>query len=477
MIKKIVISIMGMVVLTSTIIAYSWFQHYGGIAAEEPYNVIETTDHHYVFVGYTNSYGAGGNDIYLVKTDSLGDTVWTRTYGSLNNDCAYDIIEDSYGDILVTGTKYFSYAVSKLILLKINSLNGDTIWSRIIEKGNYCQGYQIIQSSDTTYLVGAGTDYYDDGEFFVISVDTGGDTLWSNHYGGADGEDIHAICLTEDGNYVLTGITMSYGSGLWDYYTVKINDTGDTLWTAVIGGSSFDNPIEITGTDDGGCAVAGYTYSFGTGEEQIYIVKYDSLGDTLWTKLWGESTQNSSGKAIHQTFDGGLIIGAFSEPVSEYKVSTFLWLIKTDQFGSIEWDRKIFTLEMDMTNLIQVHDSSFLICGCYMDPGPNGRQAYLWKTNQDGTGIDEDISSPVTIPVQINCISWGQINLSFHLDHPTNLDLRIFDQAGRNILQPFSGIYAPGDHQVEFSLPHGGEYFYLLRDEDGESSGKILMME
>jgi len=99
------------------------------------------------------------------------------------------------------------------------------------------------------------------------------DTLWTRTYGGADTDAASCVQQTSDEGYVVAGRTVSFGTGNYDFYLVKANGEGDTLWTRIYGGTGEDLAMSVQRTADGGYIVAGYTGSFGAGDDNFYLVK------------------------------------------------------------------------------------------------------------------------------------------------------------------------------------------------------------
>ncbi|MFH1010077.1 MAG: hypothetical protein V1784_02440, partial [bacterium] len=133
------------------------------------------------------------------------------------------------------------------------------------------------------------------------------DTLWTRTYGGSSYEDAYSVQQTADGGYVLAGYTETFGGGNGDVYLVKTNSQGDTLWTRTYGGSTWDWAESVQQTSDGGYIMAGVTNSFGAGNEDFYLVKTNSQGDTLWTRTYGGNNADDA-LSVQQTADGGYIV-------------------------------------------------------------------------------------------------------------------------------------------------------------------------
>jgi hypothetical protein len=150
--------------------------------------------------------------------------------------------------------------------------------------------------------------YYD---FYLVKIDSLGDTLWTKTYGGSSSDRAYSVQQTADGGYVVAGYTSSFGTGLNDFYLVKTDSQGDTLWTRTYGGDGDDIARSVQQAADGGYVLAGSTESFGAGNSDFYLVKTDSQGDTLWTRTHGGSSHENANCA-QQTTDGGYIVAGYS---------------------------------------------------------------------------------------------------------------------------------------------------------------------
>ncbi|MCH7761397.1 hypothetical protein IIA15_08395, partial [candidate division TA06 bacterium] len=126
-------------------------------------------------------------------------------------------------------------------------------------------------------------------------------------YGDTSGDWSWSVRQTSDGGYIITGRTESYGAGEWDVYLIKTNSSGDTLWTRTYGGTSRDEGRSVQQTLNGGYIIAGWTQSFGVGLSDVYLIKTNSSGDTLWTRTYGGSAWDVA-HDVQETYDGGFII-------------------------------------------------------------------------------------------------------------------------------------------------------------------------
>jgi hypothetical protein len=252
-----------------------WTRTYGGLYPDEGWSVQQTADGGYIIAGETESFGAGDYDIYLIKTDSLGDTLWTKTYGGMDNDRSWSVQQTSDSGYIVVGmTASFGTDFEYVYVIKTNSL-GDTVWTKTYGGGFFDFGYSVEQTNDDGYIIGGSTSSFGAGwyDVYLIKTDALGDTNWTNTYGGADGDIGLQLATTTDGGYIITGYTLSFGAGNGDVYLIKTDSIGDTMWTTTYGGTDDDYGYSVWQTSDSGYIIAGMTRSFGAGGSDIYLIK------------------------------------------------------------------------------------------------------------------------------------------------------------------------------------------------------------
>jgi len=312
-----------------------WTNTFGGSDEDYGHAVQQTDDGGYIITGYTRSFGAGSADIYLIKTDSNGDTLWTKTFGDSLIDSGKSVQQTSDGGYIITGyTKSFGSGGSDVWLIKTDS-NGDSLWTKTFGGIDGDRGNWVQQTTDGGYIL-TGFRFpiaYGDADVWLIKTDSNGDSLWTKTFGGDHDERSYGVQQTTDGGYIITGATESYGNGENDIWLIKTDSNGDSLWTKTFGGSSDDTGYSVQQTTDNGYIIAGWTYSYGNGNLDAWLIKTDSNGDSLWTKTFGGNGWDY-GVSIQKTFDGGYI---FTGATYSYgNGESDVWLIKTDSDGVVE---------------------------------------------------------------------------------------------------------------------------------------------
>ncbi len=294
--------------------------------------VQQTTDGGYILAGGVYVATNGGTDIYLIKTDSIGDTLWTKIYTGNFNQTAYFIQQTFDGGYIITGqTSSFGAGGYDIYLIKTNSL-GDTLWTRTFGGTGKDVGMAVQQTLDSGYIV---TGYINGDtpseDLCLIKTNSNGDTLWTKTYGGIHEDRGNSVRQTTDGGFIIAGRTCSFGVGVCDVYLLKTDSIGNILWSKTYGGGFEDGGYSVDLTNDGGYIVTGYFSTSTLFVLRAYLIKTNSTGDTLWTRSYGGSG-NERGYSIHQTFDGGYIMLGYT--ASFGSGSSDFYLIKTDSTGN-----------------------------------------------------------------------------------------------------------------------------------------------
>jgi hypothetical protein len=293
---------------------------FGGDSTDAAKSIIETYDFGFLLGGTTNSFGAGAKDIYLIKTDENGDTLWNKTYGSNSDDEFSDIKETSdNGAILIGTTSGFGAVGKNIYVTKVNSL---------------------------------------------------GDIQWSNSYGSANEDVGNSIIQTTSNNYVLTGSTFNTTTNKTDVVIIKFDINGDTLWSKTFGsirtfGSSTndhtnDAGLVIKQTSDSNYLILSSSSSVGFGPtfSESMLTKMDTNGNIIWSRRYYMGADEIVFNSVQETFDNGFVLSGTNSFWNNIS------LMKTNSVGGIEWSNTIgqtyFNNNLEGTFSLQLPDSSFL---------------------------------------------------------------------------------------------------------------------
>ena len=256
----------------------AWQKTFGGYGEDQAYSIQQTTDSGYIVAGYTRSFGAGGYDVYILKLNSDGNLEWQKTFGGEGEDQAYSIQETTDGGYIVAGyTNSFGAGGYDVYVLKLNS-DGSLAWQKTFGGNNEDYAYSIQQTTDGGYIVAGYTWSFGAGynaDVYVLKLNSDGSLAWQKRFGGSGDDQAYSIQETTDGGHIIAGSTGS------DIYILKLDSNENLAWQKTFGGSDWDYAYSIQQTTDGGYIVAGNTYSFGNVSyySDVYILKLDSNGE------------------------------------------------------------------------------------------------------------------------------------------------------------------------------------------------------
>jgi hypothetical protein len=309
-----------------------WTRTYGNRGGGYGSSVQQTSEGGYIIAGRlsfptTPEEGA----IYLVKTNSTGDTLWTGTYGGTWN--APPVQQTFDGGYIMTGYAANIQAGYSSSYLTKTSPTGEMLWTKrfTIPPGHYDsfgRAYSVQQTSEGGYIIAGDCR----SSVFLLKTDASGDTLWTKMYLGYYDE-AHSVRQTFDKGYIVAGNTGGVLGG--DIFLLRTNPRGDTLWTRTYSGSEYDYGSSVEQTSDGGFIIVGSTSRFHSyeGKGDVCLVRTNSSGDTLWTRTYGGS-RGDNGSSVQQTSDGGYIIVGSTASFSADS-SSRMYLIKTDANGRV----------------------------------------------------------------------------------------------------------------------------------------------
>jgi len=466
------------------------FEHtYGGSAHDWGECVRQTSDGGYIIVGRTDSYGAGGGDVYFIKTDPYGDILWTRTYGGSSTDGGYWVQQTSDGGYVFVGYTYsFDAGCCDIYLIKIDN-DGNVTW-RWIGRGGECDyGHCVRQTSDKGYvIVGERSMFPADFDIYLIKINPGGDINWARQYKGSRRDFGRCVQQTSDGGYIIVGWTQPSFEYDCDIYLIKTDENGNILWTRTYGGPDYDWGHSVQQTSDGGYVIGG---TFGAdpcgGRGYVYLIKTDSEGDTLWTHTYGGPIANM-GYSVQQTFDGGYIVvgTSWSSDDSQYDV----YLVKTDPLGDTLWTRTYGGPDWDVGRCVrQTSDGGYIVVGDTYSFGAGQCDVYLIKTDSRGlTGVKERHQVGLlngfllsqNFPNPFN----SQTIISYSIPKTTCVDLCIYDVRGKIVRRLVNREIPAGTYSVRWDGKDAcgkevssGIYFYRLKAGDFVKTKRAVFLK
>jgi hypothetical protein len=377
-----------------------WNRTYGGSSDDVGTYGQQTKDGGYIITGYTSSYGADApfswlikvqhrGDLWLIKTDAEGQKEWDRTYGGLGKDLGFFVQQTKdEGYIIVGGKKSFWIIGSYDLWIIKTDAKGNVLWDRTFGGSGEDLGFSVQQTNDDGYIIAGYTSFTNGKKAWIIKIDSQGNKQLDMATGRADSE-AASIGLTKDGGYIITGYTPSSGSGKEDVWLIKTNSKLHWDWLKTFGGPNRDLGLSVQETEDGGYIIAGLTESFGAGKGDVWLIKTDPKGDREWDRTFGGSNFDS-GASVQQTRDGGYIVtgyntttidnvGSYSRLFNSDNIGR-VWLIKTDSEGIELWNETFGGTRNDWGNSVQeTRDGGYIITGVTESYGAGKEDVWLIK--------------------------------------------------------------------------------------------------
>ncbi len=319
-------------------------------------------------------------DSWVVRFKPDGDTAWTRLIGGAYGDYGRDIVRlGDTGYVMLGKKQTVQYGDYYVWLVRIDT-NGNTKWEKLMSRTENPWGLALATDTGfciaSSYESAVGTK----NDIVIIRTSSTGDTVWTKRYGGAENDDPEAIVATPDSGFIIVANTYSYGPGNGDVYVLKVNKHGDTVWTRTFGGTEWDVAYDVEQTSDGNFIVVGGTYSLDP-NGAMYAIKISSDGTTLWESYVG----SAGGRAYDcvETPDGGFLLGGLTYPGT----NNDMYLVRIDKDGKFLWEKRVGRGAHETGSFVKrLPDASTLLVGTY---GGNSGM-YVVKFMPEATGVDEN---------------------------------------------------------------------------------------
>ena len=356
-------------------------QIFGGSEEDIVKKVVAINDGGFVLVGNTKSTDGHfenknrtGNDIFLIKLDSKGQIVWTKTYGGSDDDVGNDVIEFSDGSFYIIGYSKSNDGDASINkgqhdnwLIKTDSF-GKLLWEKSYGFLGHDHAYNIIKTSDgglffngfldiTASEGQGGSARHGVGEFWCHKVNIDGDIVWRKYFGGTNNDRSYDAIETEDGGFILVGtsesqdVEISNPYGSYDMWVIRLSSFGDLLWEKSFGGSAIDEGVVIIKNQENNYTILGNTNSQKIegvktqGMNDFLLIKLDSSGNVI-SKMRLGSSQFDYAKDLIQTIDGSYFITGYSRNPANLKgvnlQNNAVFLSQTQSNGIIQktWEIK-----------------------------------------------------------------------------------------------------------------------------------------
>ncbi len=462
-----------------------FYLRFGGNGYDVGYDVKQTLDNGYIITGSTSSYGQGNTDMYLVKLDSMGNKKFETTFGNYNNDIGKSVIQLADSSFVMVGyTNSTGFGGYDIFLVKADK-NGNLLWQKTIGGSDWDFAYSLQQTLDGGFIIG-GTTYsfgHGNADGYLVKTDINGNVNWTKTFGGANDDEFKSVIQTADGGYAMTGYTKSYNdidSG--DVWVYKLDALGDSTWCIFYGGGKEDFANSITQLQNLDLIIAGGTRSFSSGGnlETVFSV-FNLLTGNLTHTYVDLSSVDEYYNDIEQGING-FIVGCGSTHSILYSFDGVVD-IYTSGYNYFNAYSAGAILPDELFAVNKTKDKGYVLLGKTNNFGATLDDVYFIKTDSLGnygnyinTGYkDEIINNNVSLSIYPNPTS-DIVNIGFSDKSNTiNLKLKVVDLAGKEIEYYIINKY---NNLIKISNLESG--FYILQIYDANmliKSAKISVIK
>ena len=447
-----------------------WRRSYGGSGEDGCDFVQVMPDGGELFAGYTSSYGAGGEDIWLLRTAANGDSLWSRTYGGTGSDWIEDFRQTQNGDFILVGWCGI-YGGSERVM-RLNAA-GDVRWTQVFDYSDAGHGNFVAETADggVVFLGGAYVgDAGSDRSLRLVKMDSSGAVKWTKLYGGPLNDIPLAVRQNANGGFTILNQSFTDGVGAWDLWVMRTDSAGDSLQCTVhLMVPAFGDCHQARFTADGGFILNGLHEQLDHETYDCYLIRCSPSGAMLWNRFYWSQTGNRTLIGVQPLADGGFLLTGGA---------TFL---RTDGAGNVLWRRDLDReSSYELYCAAEAPSGQFIVGGC--DYGQAGHQAdaLLLKTNTELAAKPVFALLPSTLSVSAAPNPFNpQTRLTISLPQAGRTTLEIFDLLGRRMMTLQDGLMSASEHDVLFdgsSLP-AGIYFARLSASHHQTTHKLMLVK
>lgn len=351
---------------------------YGGSGRDLAMCLTESGDGGYLIGGLSYSAGSGG-DAWIVKVDAKGGVLWSKNYGTSGEDRFNDIVRTPDGGLLCAG--YCNGDGEDSWIVKLDSL-GNKEWEKKYGGSGADAFLKIKRAADESYML---CGYYLNEKFYegrVAKVTPNGTLVWSKTYGGPGGDFAMNILPLSDGTSIVIGNNGSIPNRSYDFWVFKITASGDTLWQKNFGGANDDRTAGIAALPEGGFVITGYTTSFGNGNMDSWFMRLSADGEMVWNKVYGGAGSEYL-LNVERTAAGDFVAAGYT---SSFGLGQQGWMVKFNAVGIIQWSRTYGGSKAEsISEHILLADGAIAFAGSTQPPQTNNEDYWFGITTADGS--------------------------------------------------------------------------------------------
>ncbi len=354
-----------------------WTKTFGGSVNDFGQCIQITSDSGFIIVGYTFSFGLNQSDVWLLKINPSGDTLWTKTFDFGSYDAGFFVQKTNDLGYIITGMTHSAGTGEDILIVKTDQ-SGNMVWSKKYGEVSDDCAWCVDKTSDNGYIIAGYSSSSGNRDLWLLKTNGSGDTLWSKKFGGSGSEEGRSVIQCSDKGFIIVGFTNSYGAGNFDLYIIKTDSLGNLKWSKTYGGTGDDMGYSVKKVSGGGYVIVGNTYSYGFGESDIWILRINDTGDTLWTRTFGDMGWDW-GYSVFENPDKGFIIAGSTSLTGGTEDVLF---IKTDEYGNEKWRREVSGSQVEeVYSVCEDIYGGFVFTGYTYSFGNGEADVYIIKTN------------------------------------------------------------------------------------------------
>ena len=363
----------------------SFQKSYGDSGNEKGYSITELKDSSYAMTGVTTSFSTD-KDIIVVKVDTAGIVLWTRTIRGEKIDVGRKIMSTNDGGMVIVGsTASFGAGRRDVFLIKLDE-EGKTEWAKTYGGPQNEYAFAVTPTVDGGYIIGGETSSFgvEGSDILIFKTDARGNVQWSSAIGGKNVEYAFDVLEHYDG-YLIGFETNTWGMGSKDVGLFKMSKTGEFQWLYTYGGTREDNINGLLTLKDGSIAMTGITASFGYGNLDGFFLKCNKSGELEFARSYGDIGAEVF-QGIIKTTDGYMFCG-FSNSFNDQLLAEDLLLVKINEKGRTKWSKTYGGIFMDVgLSMIRSSKGEVIVIGETKSfSGRSDSDIYLVKNQDNGT--------------------------------------------------------------------------------------------
>ena len=356
-----------------------WEKTYGGAGDDRAFCATTVVDG-FVVAGSSTSLEQDRTVAWVLKLDTDGNMLWNQTFSEGVGSEFRSVLSLEDGLLLVGNVFQPSEDIDGYVVR--TDAEGKLLWNITLGREEIDKLFSVVKTQDGFMLAGLTYSFGNGSQVWVVKTDANGNVAWNKTYGGAGEDAGRAIASTEDNHYVVVGYTNSMGNGDYDFLLLKIDASGNLVWSKTYGGTQSDKAYAVMGTT-GGCVAVGDTRSKGAGDNDAWIIKTDPDGNVIWDKTVGGEGFDMPNCGAASNYGGYLAAGfTFSFGNGERD----FWLVKIDDQGNLLWSCTVGRSAFEEAYaVVETAENQFVMAGWTNSIGEGHYDFYVVKVSVENT--------------------------------------------------------------------------------------------